>query len=507
MSFAGRIEALVSVPSGVSVSASNSGATSVSLTAGDYFWTAAGSVSGLAAHFQSQLNASRAPSSGAWTVTVSTTTGQLSIGCSGTTAIPSFSLAWTSTALRDACGFTRDIDYPKTAAQLTADLGYGTWTNGVGYLCNEASGNLAPVFGSGSLVATNTPTYGSTGPRGGTDKAVGCGASGSSLGSFVASDATLADVGATDDILVVVVVESFGSGGTFSYLPIKGDTAATPPYWRIVAGSNLQLSVHDGTDNLSASIATPTAPCVLVGALSRATNKMAFGAQTLISGGGGTQTVSALADASAIGSLSNSDFLRLGPGNNTSALKIAAFYVVTGSGVAIGVPENIATAVANFAATFGTRTGTKQVRGMWRPNAPLFMADNSTKHAPRITDLRTTIGPTGQTYSLSGNSRREQTSLKWSYVEKSQVWESDTTLANASWEQFLDDTQFGVGHAWFGVSSPVQIYDNAGFLVGQDANLDGWTILGVTSMNAKRTDARGYDGLWTIEIPRLVASD
>src|SRR5689334_23975495 len=32
--------------------------------------------------------------------------------------------------------------YPQTAAQVAAALGYGTWTNGAGYMCNESSGSL-----------------------------------------------------------------------------------------------------------------------------------------------------------------------------------------------------------------------------------------------------------------------------------------------------------------------------------------------------------------------------
>lgn len=510
--FAGRIEAQFTVPASTSVSVSNSGGgpTTSTVPADDYYLTAAGSVSGLIAAFQSQLNTDRAPSSGSWTVTVSTGasgTGQVSIGCSGTTAIPSFSLVWTSTALRDLLGFTRNIDYPQTAADLAADLGYGTWTGGVGYLCNEASGNLASAFGSpATLSKTGTWTYSVQGPRGGSDKAITPAA-----GNNYFDGGDVFDVGASDD-LIVAWVGRWNGAPTASATCVSKLAASAAAGWALYSsGTGMTAFAQQSGGGAAASssashYANEWHAGIMV--IDRAASAIRIGLQGLTSA---TQSLGLATSLSGVGSLTTAATFRVGASAWTSAAQpnfdLDVCYVVSGSAVATGLSANLSTALANFAATFGTRTGTKQAKGLWRPNAPLLMADNSTKHAPRITDLRTTIGPTGQTYSLSGNSRREQTSLKWSYVDKSQVWESDATIANSSWETFLDDTQFGVGHAWFGVSIPVQIYDNAGFRLGEDADLDGWTIVGVTSMNAKRTDARGYDGLWTIEIPRLVASD
>jgi hypothetical protein len=156
------------------------------------------------------------------------------------------------------------------------------------------------------------------------------------------------------------------------------------------------------------------------------------------------------------------------------------------------------------------QTGTKQAKGVWRPNCPLFLAEATTKMAPRVTDLRSTVGPTRVTYSLKGTGGYEHANLSWKYVPKAQVQESAATYANASWEQFLKDTQWAEGHSWFSTGSLVQIYDENGYILGQDLNSgagsDGWTMFGVDRFNAKRTDARGYDGLWTIEIPRLASS-
>ncbi len=100
MAFGGRIEAIIAVPAGVTVSATNGtgGPSTVTLTAGNYTATA------LVAHFVARLNADR-PSG--WTGSVSTGsagTGYVSIAGTGT-----WSISWTSTTLRDALGFTANI--------------------------------------------------------------------------------------------------------------------------------------------------------------------------------------------------------------------------------------------------------------------------------------------------------------------------------------------------------------------------------------------------------------
>lgn len=42
--------------------------------------------------------------------------------------------------------------HPTTTANGTA-VGYGTWTSGAGWLCNETSGSLAAAFGAQTLTA------------------------------------------------------------------------------------------------------------------------------------------------------------------------------------------------------------------------------------------------------------------------------------------------------------------------------------------------------------------
>jgi len=72
-----RVEAEFTVPASTSVSATNSGGgpTTVTLTAGSSFMT------DLCANLQTQLNSSRDPSPGTWSVAMSTSTGLVTIDC------------------------------------------------------------------------------------------------------------------------------------------------------------------------------------------------------------------------------------------------------------------------------------------------------------------------------------------------------------------------------------------------------------------------------------------
>lgn len=119
----GRFEAWFRVPSGVSVSATNGagGPTSVSLTAGAY------TLGALLAHLQARLIAVRPPSSGSWVVSYSTGAsgdGRVTIHC--TQSSGAWSIAWTSTALRDLLGFAGDLTAVSTA-QTGAAHARGLW--------------------------------------------------------------------------------------------------------------------------------------------------------------------------------------------------------------------------------------------------------------------------------------------------------------------------------------------------------------------------------------------
>lgn len=101
MSYAGYMEAQCTVPSAVTLTATNNGGgpTAVSVTAGTYY------ISELVGHLQTVLNAQRAGSGGAtWTVSISLTgsspTGRVTISMSAGT----FSITWTTAALGTILG-------------------------------------------------------------------------------------------------------------------------------------------------------------------------------------------------------------------------------------------------------------------------------------------------------------------------------------------------------------------------------------------------------------------
>lgn len=120
MSAGGRLEARFYLPAGVSVSATNSGGgpTSVSLTEG-WYWP-----STFLTHLVARLTAVRAPSSGAWTATVSTGTGGtglVTLNCTGTWAL-TFTTAEAGTVL----GFVGNIGSRSSAATGTQNA-RGLW--------------------------------------------------------------------------------------------------------------------------------------------------------------------------------------------------------------------------------------------------------------------------------------------------------------------------------------------------------------------------------------------
>lgn len=97
----------ITVPSATAIAVTNNGGgpTTVTLTTGTY------TIVSLCTMLQSVLTAQRAPSAGSWSVSVSTTTGLVTIAMSSGT----FTITWTSTDLRDLLGFAATITTQTTA--------------------------------------------------------------------------------------------------------------------------------------------------------------------------------------------------------------------------------------------------------------------------------------------------------------------------------------------------------------------------------------------------------
>lgn len=155
-----------------------------------------------------------------------------------------------------------------------------------------------------------------------------------------------------------------------------------------------------------------------------------------------------------------------------------------------------------------TVTGTNQSRGLWIPDCPLS-CDGDPAQAPRVTDLRTTQSPTGYVVGLIGNTFYRHKNIRWSHVAKSRVWIGSETTVNASWEKFLVDTQWALGHSWFTPVSLVNIYDIAGAKVGINANagagVSGWYLKGVSDLELQRSGGSDWTGMFEIRVPEIVA--
>lgn len=481
----------------------NDGATTFQLAAA-YIGTGPSCASGMSTGLSTALSNFRSAINSSFTVALSTTDGRYTISNS----YYPFEIAWTSTAQRDVAGHDRDITYPQTAAQLAASVGYGDWTAGAAWLCNESSGDLAPAFLGTTMTAAGTPMYSNVGARGGSDKAVGFD---TNTDYFTGGD--VYDVTLGDDLVVLWVGKFSAVSGANGWIINK--------YlgWGIQATSTgaISLQTYDGT----ARTATTGTTAQLAGewhvgiaVIDRAAGTMRVGTIGLRSG---ASVVSTTTSISAMVSTNTTDPFRFGAstagndGATTFQLSYAA--LTTGPSVASGMSANLATALTTFAASLKSQTGTEQARGLWFPGSPLNCDDHPSM-APEDTDLRASESPTGLVLGLSGNVKYVHTNVRWERCAVSQIREAEATYANGSLEVFFRDAVSGLGgHEWMTPCSPMQIYwSNAGTdeLLGSDANdgegTAGWTLVGVRKFSdIAKPSQRNWVGAWDVTFGRLVS--
>jgi hypothetical protein len=130
-----------------------------------------------------------------------------------------------------------------------------------------------------------------------------------------------------------------------------------------------------------------------------------------------------------------------------------------------------------------------------------------TTRAPIITDAMPTVSPRGDVTVLVGNSLYRHVGVKYSHVVEAKIWEAAAAIANASWETFWKDVYLGLGSiSWFSAGSKLKLVDHAGRTLGSDASISGWKATrGPFDTEVKKVD-RAWAGMWTVEIPELVAS-
>lgn len=235
-------------------------------------------------------------------------------------------------------------NYPLNASELANAVGYGTWS--AAWLCDEASGNLQPAFGSPALESANTPLYGLAGPLGGADKAVGFDASTDGFtcaGFSIAADA---------DLIMLLVAKPLGSAtvgllGTVNVGDRFGLSAST--------SNSIVFRATDPTAYVS-SVADATTSggwMVIIGGLSRTTDTLRVGGRTFA----GSGKEGDLIDITLLGDVSPAGTLNLGANAVQPAApegwEIAYVALGTGVGAGTGLPENIATACQNFSRSLG----------------------------------------------------------------------------------------------------------------------------------------------------------
>lgn len=253
-------------------------------------------------------------------------------------------------------------DYPRSVLEGQAALKFGTFTHG--WLCNELSGNLIPVFGPDTLVASGTGLFygypgpgGSPGPGGVDDFAIGF-SPGAATGRF-SGNAALFDIASVDDDLIVAWV------GKWSALPsVYGAMfgKATPAFgngWHM-AGQDGTSLVFDLGPSASWSASLPGTSGYMVGrwhvgiaVIDRTgVDTTRFGVRDLFGGTTVLSTTSTGINGNTAISTSNftvgrGDWV---PGNDN--FRLAALYAGKGPGVAagLGVTANITTALQNFTA-------------------------------------------------------------------------------------------------------------------------------------------------------------
>ncbi len=164
---------------------------------------------------------------------------------------------------------------------------------------------------------------------------------------------------------------------------------------------------------------------------------------------------------------------------------------------------------ADITSVSSAQTGTLSHRGLWLPDCPLDL-EGDPVHTPVESDARSTEGPTGEVFTYCGNTKYVHKSLVLSHVALAKFRESVSSI-KGSWEQWVKDTQLGLGHAWFTPGSAFQITNHDSIVVGGDLNsgagpTNGWKASPAIARTSATKAAPPWTGSWRIEIPMIVSS-
>jgi hypothetical protein len=241
--------------------------------------------------------------------------------------------------------------YPTSAAELALAIPGATFTHG--WLCDELSGDLLPVFGGVTLTASGTGLiYGDPGPRGANDRCVGF-TTGAATGRF-SGNAALFDIASNTDELVVAWVGRWNAKPTAFGGMFGKASAAFGNGWHINGndGTSISFGLGPGSTYSPSSIAGFYIGEWHVGiaVVDRSgTDTARFGVRELT---GTNKVVSSSATGINGNAASSGSNFTVGrgdwvPGNDN--FRLAALYVGKGAGVAAGLAPNVPALLDSFA--------------------------------------------------------------------------------------------------------------------------------------------------------------
>ncbi len=245
-------------------------------------------------------------------------------------------------------------NYPRSVLDMRNALGFGVCSHG--WLCDELSGNLAPVFGPDTLVASGTGIfYGDPGPRGdGVDRSVGF-TTGAATGKFSAGNSALFDIATNATDLLVVWIGQWralpsGFGAIFSKA-----SSAFGNGWAIGGSDGTSISMGLGPGATWSPVISGTSAFLVgswhagisvidrTGTDTSRIGVLAVGSSTPIVSNGQTGINGNAASSASNFVIGRGDWV---PGNDN--FRLAAAYVGCGVGVAAGLAANLPTALQNF---------------------------------------------------------------------------------------------------------------------------------------------------------------
>lgn len=174
----------------------------------------------------------------------------------------------------------------------------------------------------------------------------------------------------------------------------------------------------------------------------------------------------------------------------TSTANLAVTWTSTDLRDLLGFTGNLSAATSHV--------GTRQCKAVWLPNAEGAFYYGNGDEGHTETDAGTTESPRGDVKTLVYNTRQVLPSALWSHVPKANARIAAESTVGASFEQWWRNTQ-GAELGYFEARSAVRLI--------WDANTAGtyktYRLPALTSTQMTKP-VEGWNGVYTIEIPRLV---